>query len=246
MTAAELIIMNFDQMDTISLVSDAMHLTDSSYVLFALMPLVWVHLFYFVYMLVKQRTQPSLPLRKINETCIICLEDIRNEVQLVCSHSYCAGCIIAYGKLRYDLCDLECPMCRRISKKIHCQFEKNEENKTTYEEITHYNNDLMARSSLFLGLDLFRIIYLYVRNVTNLSNHRYDRHRKGLIVSILSIFLFIVYPLTYGLEMEFVEDLIFYVSLVVFIGEFFYRTIKESVNLDTDDSIEESNNMEFQ
>jgi hypothetical protein len=202
-----------------------------TYIHVLIITLVTLHLVYFIYMLIRQNTlNPSQPKKKINETCIICLSDIHEEVQLICSHSYCARCIISYGKLRYDFHNLECPICRRISKLLFCQFERNDENQTTYDEIIKYNYHLTSKTTLCLSLDLFNLSFYYLRHITNFSNRRYDRHRKAVVVFILMVFLFIIYPLTYELELEIVEDVIFYLSLIVFLGEFFYRTIRENVN----------------
>ncbi len=100
---------------------------------------VALHLIYLIFMIIKQNcfkntiAETHSDLRKINETCSICLENISLEVQLLCSHSYCANCIISYGKQRFDFNNIECPMCRKASKLLFCQFERTDENKDYYD-----------------------------------------------------------------------------------------------------------------
>jgi hypothetical protein len=201
-----------------------------SYIHITIVSLITLHLVYFIYMLVRKNIRSQTPKQKYNESCIICLEDIQDEVQLICSHSFCGKCIISYYKQRHEFYNLECPICRKVSKLLFANFERTEENKTNYDEIVNYNYDLTSKSTWVLSIDLFKLSNFYFRHVADFSNRRYDRHRKGVVVFILMVFLCIIYPLTYELEFEIVEDVIFYLSLVVFLGEFFYRTIRENVN----------------
>ena len=105
-----------------------------------LISLVVLHLLYFIYILIKQNcfkysNSPSLSrpenLKKINDSCCICLEEIKYEVQLLCSHSFCAQCIIIFSKQKYNFNNVKCPICRAESKFMFSIFERAEENRPT-------------------------------------------------------------------------------------------------------------------
>jgi hypothetical protein len=205
--------------------------------------LVAIHLIYFVYMLFKQNVcksgppkQPEKPnnLRKINETCSICLEDIMDEVQLLCSHSYCAKCIVDYGKQRWNFYDIQCPMCRVESKLMFSLFERNEENKEYYDQILSYNHEVTSHyaTSFCFCLDMLRFMQYYIKQLTNFQNPRFANHRKVIILAILFVMVVVLYPLTLKLPniYELCEDIFFYIALIVFCSEYFYRIFRRQTN----------------
>ena len=204
--------------------------------------LVVIHLFYFIFILIKQNlckksnVQPEKPenLRKINDSCSICLEELQCEVQLLCSHSYCAACIISYGKQRYNFADVQCPICRADSKLMFAVFERTDENKELYDQILNYNHEVTSHypSSFCFCLDMFRLCQYYLRQLTNFSNPRFQRHRKVAILILLAAFIFLIYPFAHKLNslFEICEDVIFYLFLIVACAEYFYRRIRSQTN----------------
>lgn len=224
---------------------------------FSLISFVVIHLFYFIYILVKQncrfsQEQPQKPdnLRKINDQCSICLENILNEVQLLCSHSYCANCIIDYFKQRYSSSDVQCPICRAYSKLIFPQFERTEANKELYDYILQYNHETTANysSTFCFCLDVFRLFQFYLRGLADSRNPRFNRHRKVAIIILLGIFLVVIWPFSDHISnfLELVEDLIFYLSLIFLCAEYFYRRFRSQTNQEferilSNQSIEENN-----
>lgn len=191
------------------------------------------HLFYFLFMLtfkLFRKEKQILDLKKINDVCSICLESINNETQLLCSHSYCADCIISYGKQRFNLRNIECPICRRISKLIFCQFEKNDQNKKTYDQILNYNYEMTSeRTTLCLSYDIFTFARYYFKQI---SNTRYNRKREISILLGIVIFFIILFPicLKFSDNFELIEDIVFYLSLIIIITEIFYRNIRQRIN----------------
>jgi hypothetical protein len=202
---------------------------------------VALHLIYFLYMLIKnnickKRGKPEDQqenLRKINDECSICLESIRNEVQLLCSHSYCAACIIDYGKQRWGFVNIQCPICRTESKLMVTQFERNEENKELYDMILSYNHEITAAysTSFCLCFDILKFSFFYFRQITNFSNPRYRTHRKIIILLIIIVLVFVLYPATYISDhLELFEDILSYIFLILLCSENFYRRIRRETN----------------
>ena len=201
---------------------------------------VAMHLEYFLYMLIKnnicKKSNPQDPqenLRKINDECSICLDSIRNEVQLLCSHSYCAACIIDYGKQRWGFVNIQCPICRTESKLMVKQFERNEDNKESYDMILSYNHEVTAAhsTSFCLCFDILKFSFFYFRQVTNFSNPRYRTHRKIIILFIIVFLVFVLYPSKYISDhLELLEDILSYVFLIMLCSENFYRRIRSETN----------------
>jgi hypothetical protein len=198
--------------------------------------LVLIHLFYFIFMLIKQNLiKKKVPkelvkpknLRKINECCSICLENITHEVQLLCSHSYCGKCLIDYGKQRWNLADIRCPMCRGESKLLFSHFERNEQNKEIYDIVLSYNHHTTCQhpTSFCFSLDLVRFTMFYVKELKKLSNSGIIERKRGFLFVMLLILFLVFYPLTvkFATYLEFFEDLITYVFLIVLCSEYFYR-----------------------
>lgn len=210
----------------------------------SLISMVAVHLFYFIYMLIKHNccrtntvlNQPEKPnnMRKINDECSICLESLKYEVQLLCSHSYCANCIIDYGKQRFDYYNIQCPICRRESKLMFAQFERDEQNKELYDQILTYNHEITSNysTSFCFCLDMFRFSLYYLRQVSNFNNSRYARQRKIIIAIFLAVLIIVLYPLTLDFTSigELIEDICFYLFLIIFVGEYFYRMFRRQTN----------------
>jgi hypothetical protein len=213
----------------------------------SLIMIVLIHLLYFIYMLIQQNLyrkkstkQPTKPenLRKINESCTICLDDITHEVQLLCSHSYCGKCLIEYGKQRWNFVDIQCPMCRSESKLIFSQFERNEENKEIYDMVLNYNHEVTSQypTSFCFCLDMLRFSLFYLRELTNFRNNRFSGRRTGFIIALLLVFFFVLFQLTikFTTYLEFFEDLITYIFLIVLCSEYFYRTFRSQTNTEYD------------
>ncbi len=208
---------------------------------FSLISLVVVHLLYFIFILIKQNcykssVQPAKPenLRKINDQCSICLENIQNEVQLLCSHSYCAQCLIDYFKQRYNSSDVQCPMCRSESKLLFALFERNETNQEQYDYILDYNHVTTAHypSSFCFCLNMFRLCQLYLRSLADCSNPRFQRHRKVVIFMLLVVFAFILWPFSSKITslFEMAEDVLFYLFIIFSCAEYFYRRFRSHTN----------------
>jgi len=201
---------------------------------------VAIHLIYFLYMLIKnnicKKSNPQDPqenLRKINDECSICLESIRNEVQLLCSHSYCAACIIDYGKQRWGFVNIKCPICRTESKLMVTQFDRNEDNKELYDMILSYNHEVTAAysTSFCLGFDILKFSFYFFRQITNFSNPRYRTHRKIIILFIIVFLVFVLYPSKYISDhLELFEDILSYIFLIMLCSENFYRRIRSETN----------------
>jgi hypothetical protein len=192
------------------------------------------HLFYFLFMQIinyvkKEKEIPDF--KKINETCSIGLESIQYEAKLLCSHSYCFECIISYGKQRFNLHNIECPMCRRASKLIFCQFEKNIQNKEIYQQILNYNYALTSsKATLCLSYDIVIFAKYYYNQMC--SSSRLFRKREISILFCILIFFTILFPLSLKISdnFELIEDIVFYLSLIVIVTEIFYRNLRIRIN----------------
>jgi hypothetical protein len=208
---------------------------------FSLISLVVVHLLYFIYILIKQncrftpnQAQKPENLRKINDQCSICLENIQNEVQLLCSHSYCGQCLIDYFKQRYNSSDVQCPICRADSKFIFANFERTDTNKEVYDYILDYNHATTANytSSFCFCLDIFRLCQIYLRSLADFSNPRFRRHRKIVIFILLIVFIIVLWPFSDKITslLEMAEDVLFYLTLIFACAEYFYRRFRRQTN----------------
>lgn len=204
---------------------------------------VGVHLLYLLYMLVYQwirkrnlanKDGPESKIRKINETCSICLDDISWEVQLICSHSYCASCLIEYGKQRFSMVDILCPICRKESKFIFPQFERDTENKELYDQVINYNHEAAGdyKTSYVLIIDICRLSFYYLRQLVNVNNPRFARHRAIIILVLLICFIAIIMHFNWSNSdsMSAVEDLFYYIFLVIYLGAKFYRGFRAQTN----------------
>ena len=208
---------------------------------FLLITMVAMHLIYFIYYLIKNNlcfkksSSQSLQdnLRKINDECSICLDNILNEVQLLCSHSFCASCIIDYGKQRWEFVNVQCPICRSESKLMFTQFEISEENKGLYDTIVAYNYDVTAAysTSFCLCFDIFKFSFFYFRQISNFNNPRYRGHRKIIILAIIIFLVYVVYPEKYISDhLEIIEDILSYLFLIILCSENFYRRFRMETN----------------
>lgn len=205
---------------------------------------VAVHLIYFIYMLLRHSFARKNPknvkkpanIRKINDSCSICLETLVNEAQLVCSHSFCAKCIIEYMNQISNF-DVVCPMCRSESKLIFALFEKNEENKEIYNKILSYNHDSTSNYSttFCFCLDLWKSLSLHLRHLTDLNNSRYSGHRKGATTVFIVLVFTLFYPMTqeYDNMFEFFEDFFYYIVLLCCLSEYLYKNFSRRFNLET-------------
>lgn len=204
--------------------------------------LIAVHLIYFIYMLIYQNCCKKVKTaeesgdgrRKINENCSICLEDLNNEVQLMCSHSFCANCIIAYGKQRFGMHQIACPICRQESKFLFAQFEKTTDNLEAYNQIVDYNHDSSGqyKTSYILIVDACRMSFYYLRQLANTNNPRFARHRAFLILILLISFIFIILPMNWSSSdtLSIIEDLLYYLFLIIYLGARFTRNFRRETN----------------
>jgi hypothetical protein len=196
---------------------------------------VVIHLLYFIFIMIKQnvlkkkKVLPQKPetLRKINDSCSICLEDLKHEVQMLCSHSYCAACIIDYGKQRFNFSEIQCPICRADSKLIFASFEKTEENKDFYDQILLYNQEYLSQypSSFCLILDMYRLCHIYFIHLINFENPRFESHRKWLMFFNFSLLMTAIYSFAHKFDnlIQVVEDFVFYLLIILFCAEYFYK-----------------------
>lgn len=211
--------------------------------------LIAIHLIYFIYMLIYQNCckkrkadqEQGDKMRKINEECSICLENLTLEVQLMCSHSYCASCIIEYGKQRFNMNNVSCPICRQESKFMFCQFERKPENQELYDQIISYNHESAGdyKTSYILIVDACRLSFYYLRQLANTNNPRFARHRAIIILILLISFIFIILPMNWSSSdsLSIVEDLFYYLFLIIYLGARFSRNFRR----ETDEEFERIN-----
>lgn len=83
-----------------------------------------------------------------NNECSICLEEKKNEIKLICKHTFCHSCIYKEEKLIYE----NCPLCRNLIIEYSDYEEpkntKNQEMKefdTIIECCACYENHLAAK-----------------------------------------------------------------------------------------------------
>ncbi len=203
-----------------------------------------IHIIYFIYMLIKQNfykkdllqevAESAQERRKINEECAICMENIQNETQLICSHSFCAHCLINYGKHTFNMVDIQCPMCRQKSKILFANFMRNELNKEFYDLILSYNHQFTQHNytSLCFCVDFVRLFFFYVKQVLNCNNPRFRVQRCFLITFILAafIYLIVIYMHNFKDTIEIAEDVIYYCCLIFVVAEYFYRNFRNRTN----------------
>lgn len=211
-----------------------------------------IHILYLILMLIKLNCFKSKndddknpELRKINESCVICLSEITDEVQLLCSHSFCAKCIVDYAKVRYSFINVPCPYCRTSSKLMIMKFEKTDVNQHVYEEILTYNHQLTSKmsTSLCLCVDTFRFFMYFSRQLLDFNNPRYQKERCCLMCIFCVAFVIIIFPIIGKISdfWEIIEDIIVYSFLICAFAEGFYRRVRNNTNREFDE-ISEINN----
>jgi len=202
-----------------------------------------IHIVYFFFMVIKlncfkkdvlQEVDENAQRRRINEECPICMDNIRNEVQLICSHSFCASCLLNYGKHTFNMINILCPMCRQQSKLLFANFEREGENKDLYDQILNYNHDFTQNNStsLCFCIDILRLFIFYIRQIANCDNPRYRGHRACLCLVLLLIFIYLIVLFTHQFKNAFdiVEDVFYYFCLIFVIAEYFYRNFRNRTN----------------
>lgn len=192
-----------------------------------------IHCLYLILMLIKQNCLKKRNeegennnLKKIHDTCCICMDEIKNEVQLLCSHSYCAGCISEYARQRYSFINVCCPYCRSPSRLMIIKFELNDENRNQYEDILKYNNDFTTnwKTSLCLCIDTLRFFSYYTKQILDFNNARYVQERGCLICMMCLCFCVIILPV--GKLNNWIDiflDICFYLLLCCSFSELFFR-----------------------
>jgi hypothetical protein len=211
------------------------------------------HLFYFIYMMVNVNLSKKIPvtgrkpknLRVLNDLCSICLDNFDDEAQLPCSHSFCAKCITEYMKVKSQMVDLICPMCRCEAKRIFYNFKKTEENQESFEFITRFNNEINRQhfTSFCLAIDAFRLaktsLEMFQKNCT-LNNGALKR-KAFTFGSFLIIFL-IFYPLvaTVNNNLEVLGDVATYVCLVCILCSYYRKYFTMDSGNYTEENTQES------
>jgi len=178
--------------------------------------------------------------RKINEECSICMEPIVNEVQLICSHSFCGACILFWAEKEYKGKIIECPLCRKRSKLLITKFSENKDNKEILEKVVLYNYELVKlhTNSLCFCIDSYRFLNYYIRQVLNFNNYEYQNHRMIIACTTFVFLCLLTYPLGYEGEIYKVAmDVVLYFIIIIVIVEKFYRTIR----LQTEEILERRN-----
>ena len=204
---------------------------------------ILVHLFYFIFMIIKMNCCKKNLLheegeanerRRINDECAICIQNITNETQLICNHSFCAPCILNYGKHTFNLVDILCPICRGKSKILFANFERNEENKEYYDQILNYNHEFTQNNftSLCFCIDFLRLFYYYMKQISNLDNPRYRSQRSCLflICIIMLIYFILLFSHNFKNLFEIVEEIFYYLIFIFTIAEYFYRNFRQQTN----------------
>ena len=78
---------------------------------------------------------------------------------------------------------------------------------------------------------LLKITIYFLKQLYNFRNRRYDNYRKILSVLLILLFFFVLFSILNnsntqsGLQ-EVIEDILFYLILVILIAESFYRRIR--------------------
>lgn len=204
-----------------------------------------VHVIYLILMLIKlncfsddKHNEQTKALKKINDTCTICLDELQNEVQLLCSHSYCAKCIILYAKQRFSFVNVKCPYCRVKSKLLIPKFEKTAETMDDYEEIVKYNHQLTSnmKTSLCFCIDTFRFFMFYSRQILDFNNPTYSGERCCFFSLIIIVLIVMVFPLLGDVSdwIVIIEDFVLYTGLVCIFAEMFYTRIRRRTNREFD------------
>ena len=192
-----------------------------------------IHVLYLIVMIIrlncfkKKKRSDELGLRQINTMCSICMDEIVDEVQLLCSHSYCSKCIITWAKQRFSFVNVSCPLCKSISKLMVIKFELTPENEKDYEEVVKYNHEFTSRwkTSMCLCIDMFRFFTYYTRQILDFDNPRYSDERGCLLFLLTIAFCLIIIPIigSFNDFMEIIYDLIIYCCLFGGMSESFFQ-----------------------
>jgi hypothetical protein len=204
---------------------------------------ILLHLIYLIFVLIRKKylnknkqklveigPNGETELRKINEDCAICINPIKDEVQLICSHSFCAKCIVDYGLHTHNMENIGCPICRKKTKILVSNFERNEENKKYYDIILNYNHSLTDKFSttLCFCFDFFRFGKYYLSNILNANDIRFNQHRKfiSLILMLVIIYGIIIFSNEVDHLIELIEEIFYYICLIVVIIDYCYRKFR--------------------
>lgn len=210
--------------------------------------LVWIifvilHIIYFIFVLIKKHCckkkenlveigpdGESKELRKINDDCAICINNITDEVQLLCSHSFCAKCLIDYGNHSFNMENILCPICRGSSKILVANFPRTEENKINYDIILNYNHNFSYKfsTSLCFCLDIYRFAIYYLKQILNVNNHRFSQHRIFIFAIFLFTVLYFLFMFTKEVDeiLELFEEVFYYLCLIFMLVEYCYRNFR--------------------
>ena len=177
-------------------------------------------------------------LKKINNECCICLEEIANEVQLLCSHSFCATCIIEFAKFKYSMKKIKCPVCRYKSRLIIIKFVKDESNIKLYQEIMLFNHkttSTMTTSFCFV-IDTFRFFFYYVYQILDLNNSSFAGERVCFMILGIIVVVVMIYPFLVSISnfLLILQDIVVYLGFIFYFGNLFYRRFRRNTNNEVD------------
>lgn len=145
-------------------------------------------------------TGNKIEITKINDTCTICLDNIINEVLLLCNHAYCANCLIEFRKASYNNSLLVCPYCRKESDVVRIKFNKditsNSKSNNDYDYLINYNKEYIIEHSVtyILAIDFYRYSLKKVKLFFDFGNLRYGPQRRILALFIILVSLTIIIP----------------------------------------------------
>lgn len=122
---------------------------------FTLILIICGYLIYIIYKfyseIIKQRNEDADSRLRTNvenssennneeEDCPICHENLKNTVELDCSHKFCAKCIMDYYSTTKP--NLSCPLCRKNIRLINIlKYNRSEEMKPYMEMIVIFNHE---------------------------------------------------------------------------------------------------------
>mmetsp|Transcript_27608 Transcript_27608/g.49800 ORF Transcript_27608/g.49800 Transcript_27608/m.49800 type:complete len:220 (+) Transcript_27608:552-1211(+) len=172
------------------------------------------------------------PQARYNETeCILCLDEIQNEVQATCGHLFCARCILAVWE--HNNAKLACPTCRGPIAILFANFEESDSESThAMLEVSRYNC-LYAEEERTWWKLLSDSPFLLRRFFTSLSNpSTFTIYMKLLQLVILAfVYLLVPYdiiPDTVIGIVGLIDDLIIIGVVLLYVANATYEAVLDS------------------
>lgn len=214
---------------------------------------VIAHLVYFLTMIIAvyirnkniEKNSEKFNVRKLNNECSICLDNLNDETQLVCSHSFCAACIVDYGKHKFNMMNILCPVCRAETPRLIPQFQRTGDNKAVFDSIKAYNDEGEGRydTSYILIVDIIKFLKVYIKKLLNTNDHRYNSHRSVIIgLACLSTVAIIAFCIPQSFT-SVLGDMCYYYILIVLVRNMF-RGQNNNIQQDEPNNFNEENNLE--